>query len=253
MQGRCISDSIELPSKKRKIDLTSTTNTSADSDTLDPVEKLLSFANRNDDFLNTEENQHEDYNEPLPKNQKIAKSTNIILDDNLKLYYAQQRQKNNDNNNSSFSILNKSTSSSSSSSYSHSHSHSHSHNNFNSKSSAVPFFRTVNFNPKPSSSAYTFDEYLSYDEEEDDEESQSDSSSSPITPTMKFNVLAEKPTKATPMSFHYRHNDNLNLSLHNSHSEPLDVFKALNKRSILNGKASEMVSTGNLLIHDFFL
>ncbi|KAK6457087.1 uncharacterized protein RJT20DRAFT_127223 [Scheffersomyces xylosifermentans] len=101
------------------------------------------------------------------------------------------------------------------------------------------------------------------------------------------------PKLSNKMSFHYRQNhSNLNLSLNNDGFEsgavsPLspastvdlpslmydstnglssngssvsidvngnhELFKYLNKRSILSGKASEMVGTGNLLINDFFL
>ncbi|CAK7894004.1 hypothetical protein CAAN1_02S07954 [[Candida] anglica] len=223
-------------SKRRKLE------NSTRSDALDPVEKLLSFANRDDDFFNTEDS------EPTESYDSNASSTDLVsthkrmLDANMKVYYSQSRQRRN-NDNSSFSILTEKKPI-----FEDSY---HYNNSQTSAANQVPFFRAVNFNPKPASS-YTFDEYLSYDELTDDNDTEAPNSDqeSLESPTLKFNTLSNK-----NMSFHYRHNDNLNLSLSLSASQPetLDVFKALNKRCILNGKASEMVSTGNMLINDFFL
>jgi hypothetical protein len=208
------------PNKRRKIDATSSTTVA--SDALDPVEKLLSFASRDDDFLNNESSSEEDEHMEAPS--RPNPHIQLMLDENLKQYYLQRHPKNSDT--SSFSSLNGKPA----------RSHSYHHNSHNGRSaSAAPFFRAVNFNPKPAS-AYSFDEYLSYDELAEDD----------VSPS-QLPVMA--PLK---MSFHYRHHDNLNLS-HTSQPEAWDVLKALNKRCILDGSASEMVSTGNLLINDFFM
>ncbi|KAK6460209.1 hypothetical protein DFJ63DRAFT_315503 [Scheffersomyces coipomensis] len=101
-------------------------------------------------------------------------------------------------------------------------------------------------------------ETIIIEDEEDDE--------SPLsTPTLNDNK----------MSFHWRQNhNNLNLALndfsksvnHNHHhldqpqqsqfmmdQQNEDIYKILNKHSILTGKASEMISSGNFLINDFFI
>lgn len=242
---------------------------------MDPVEKLLAFANRTeDDFLNmqsSEEQEQKEHDEGRERETTTPQSNiKIMMDDNLKLYYSQLRQPKADTDNS-FAILNIPEKHARESLYpSHSNnvknSSSSSSNSNTTPVSAVPFFRTVNFNPKPAST-YTFDEYLSYDEEECESPlsnpdssidspltSSSDSEDSPIMAKSKLSSPFSNFNFNKKMSFHYRRNDNLNLSLNqSSQPESMDVFKALNKRCILNGKASEMVSTGNLLINDFFL
>ena len=243
----------EFNAKRRKIQslskdtpTTSASNgksTSSDSDVIDPVEKLLSFANRNDNFFSVEESDSELYETPEP-----ASSTRIkgMMDANLKLYYSQLNHRQRHEGTSSFASLNDEASTSN-------------HQSGEVAKCAesypvVPFFRTVNFNPTKKK-AYEFDDYLSYpDLEQDDNVSdsldqQTSDTESIKTPTLKFNTLDNQ-----NMSFHYRHYDNLNLSLNAStQPEKLDIFKAMNKRCILSGKASEIVSTGHLLINDFYL
>ncbi|CAH2354948.1 hypothetical protein CLIB1423_20S00540 [[Candida] railenensis] len=239
---------------------------------MDPVEKLLAFANRTeDDFLNMQSSEEQEQQEHDEGVETTTPQFNIkrMMDDNLKLYYSQLRSPKTDTDNS-FASLNIPENHGGENSYPNSNnvksSSSNSSNANTTPVSAVPFFRTVNFNPKPAST-YTFDEYLSYDEEECESplsnpdssidsplNSSSDSEDSPIMAKTKLSSPFSNFNFNKKMSFHYRRNDNLNLSLNqSSQPESMDVFKALNKRCILNGKASEMVSTGNLLINDFFL
>lgn len=219
------------------------------SDTLDPVEKLLSFANIHNDILysldqeSVQDDSDSDYEEDSdasasPSN--ITVNFTDMLQENLRHYYSNCKRGPLDlyTANSSFSVLNKPAP----------------------KPKApvttpvrqdVPFFKAVNFNPNPKSSAYTFDEYLAYDDDEPESTSESDSDqASPETPTSAH----PSPVPANlKMCFHYRQfNNNLNLSSQLP-AGPQEVLQCLNKRSILSGRASEMVSSGTFMINDFFL
>ncbi|CUM65921.1 uncharacterized protein PRCAT00003574001 [Priceomyces carsonii] len=240
--------------KKRKTNVTK--NEVEHSDRIDPVEKLLSLNNPNTEILmNFDEEVGFDSQREIPTGAQsdghlISLNFTKVLNDNLRSYYSNFRRSPIEvyNDNSSFSVLN--------------------HRlpvdqekledrgkQYKTKDQClqtpeVPFFKNVNFNPKQLS--YTLDQYFSYDElTSDNEEAGKESSESPDpkTPTsLTSNDFAPK------MSFHYRHNNNLNLSLNKAANEqPLDVFKILNQRSVLSGRASEMISTGNFLINDFFL
>lgn len=228
----------EPPVKKRKLEKSTILDEEIpiDDDRIDPVEKLLSLTTVDNDFLNIEE--QFDYPPPAaltPSSSTSSSNNNIslnftkIINENIRNHYSNLKRCPIEihNDHSLFSVLN------------HKKQQVTTRQETKSKSQTdVPFFRNVNFNPKPQS-AYTFDEYLSYDD--DIESETSSSSSSPIIPANK-------------MSFHYRHNDNLNLSPDNSNNyDSHDILKYLNKRLIIAGKASEMVSTGNFLINDFFL
>lgn len=224
----------EPPVKKRKLESKKLDEEiPIDDDRIDPVEKLLSLTTVENDFLNTED--QFEYPPPMAPTSSASSKTNIslnftkIINENMRKYYSNLKRCPIEihNDHSLFSLLN----------HKKQQKITHQETESNTKSD-VPFFRNVNFNPKPQS-AYTFDEYLSYDE--DNESESSTSSFSPITPSNK-------------MSFHYRHYDNLNLSPDNSNNyDSNDILKYLNKRLILTGKASEMLGTGNLLINDFFL
>lgn len=238
------------------------------SDKIDPVEKLLSLTNTNNDILLDLE-QYEDYYESDLESQdasaglRLARGTassrnsislnfTKILNDNLRSYYSTFNRCPIEiyNANSSFAILNRK------------HETAPVPQQSPSAQSAVPFFRNVNFNPKRPS-AYTFDEYLAYDDDEvapDDANTTSTESETEEHadegPKGAIHIEKPLPTLAhSKMSFHYRHNDNLNLSVNGTKgaADPQDVLKFLNKRSVLNGRASEMVSTGSFLINDFFL
>lgn len=213
------------PNKRRKI-------VEEDADKIDPVEKLLSLTNLNNDILNLDEPSPMNYLNPSSNNtEQISLNFTKILNDNLRRCYSRLNQNPLEvyNNNSTFALLNKQHTP-------------ETDTDTTSKRHDAPFFKNVNFNPN--SKSYTFDEYLEYDELTDTDESDEDKS--PTTPIALPAPLNNK------MSFHYRHNDNLNLSL-NPGNEPQDIGKILNKNCIISGKASEMVSTGNFLINDFFL
>lgn len=238
---------IEPQTKKRKLNIKTEED---NSDKIDPVERLLSLPYVNNDILlNLEEDYESNMSSNLASNPNelnahlISLNFTKILNDNLTRYYSNFSKSPLEiyNDHSSFAILNKSQSSP---------------NIAPTPSSQptineVPFFKNVNFNPK-SKSAYAFDDYLSYEEGEDSPnecEESSDESSNPKTPIINSPEIDNK-----KMSFHYRHNDNLNLSLNNTQNNSHhDIFKIMKKRSILNGKASEMIGTGNFLINDFFL
>ncbi|ODV81450.1 uncharacterized protein CANTADRAFT_24393 [Suhomyces tanzawaensis NRRL Y-17324] len=257
------SDSEVVPSKRRRIQAPEEVN----SDKIDPVEKLLSLTNVNNDILNLDEEETNASvnNEQLQSSNPISftelKSLNFtkILNDNIRSYYANFRKTPLEvyNDHSSFALLNSSSRkptnhdivpnppSPSTPTFTH--------------NPNVPFFKNVNFNSnsKSNGESYTFDDYFSYGEEEK-------VPSVPAAPSTSdgFSKVNNK------MRFHYRQNhNNLNLSDFTSCSSSAlnassysvadgdshDIFKILNKRSILSGKASEMVSTGTFLINDFFL
>lgn len=226
---RQTTNSLEHPAKKRKL------NVEEDADKIDPVEKLLSLTNLNNDILNVDEPSPVNYMNIASNNstEQISLNFTKILNDNLRAYYSRLNKNPLEvyNDNSTFGLLNKQPTAEVDQETAPKH-------------LDVPFFKKVNFNSN--SKSYTFDEYLSYDDLTDTDESDEDKS--PITP------ISLPPPLNGKMSFHYRHNDNLNLSL-NQHpeSEPQDICKILNKNCLISGKASEMVGTGNFMINDFFL
>lgn len=215
--------------KRRKL------NVDDDTDKIDPVEKLLSLTNLNNDILNVDEPSPVNYMNIASSNstEQISLNFTKILNDNLRAYYSRVNKNPLEaySDNSTFGLLNKQPAA-------------EADPEIAPKNCDVPFFKKVNFNS--TSKSYTFDEYLAYDDLSDTDESDEDKS--PITPISLPQPLNGK------MSFHYRHNDNLNLSL-NQHpcSEPQDLCKILNNNCIISGKASEMVGTGNFMINDFFL
>lgn len=118
-----------------------------------------------------------------------------------------------------------------------------------SQANHIPFFKNVNFSSTPS--FHKIDDYISY---EDDEPLSTDSEHEDMpAPTQELQLPF--PPVSGKMSFHYRQNDNMNFSLSDVHTElePQDIFKFLNKRSVISGRASEMIGTSNLMIKDFFL
>ncbi|KAK7676049.1 hypothetical protein QCA50_020995 [Cerrena zonata] len=201
---------IESPAlKKRRL------NDEDDHDKIDPVEKLLSLTTFNNDILldidqeqqqQQEEEDGEESDSEDSEYESEEESSNIslnfskILNENIRNYYSNLKRCPIEiyNDNSSFALLNKQQ-------------QPQEQPKQPPQQQEVPFFKNVNFNPKPQS-AYTFDEYLSYDDDEP---------TTPSTPTVLPN---------NKMSFHYRHHDNLNLSTTNhSTNEPQDIFKILNK------------------------
>lgn len=216
------------------------------NDTIDPVEKLLSQTHSNDILYNLDEDSHESDSDvdslaspspSYPAYPNLSLNFNKIINENLRSYYLNFRKSHIEihNDNSSFSILNKKPQ--------------EVEERRTYKMPEVPFFRNVNFNPQPSTQ--TIDDYLHYESYENDEVSSPTDSEHEELPTSPLVAL---PPVSGKMSFHYRQNNlNLSLSDYPGRDEPEDIFKFLNKRSVLTGKASEMIGTLNFLIRDFFL
>lgn len=227
---------------------------SVDSNKIDPVEKLLSLTNINNDFLMSLDVCEDQQDNNLTElNELTSLDFTQILNDSIRQYYANVKHSPTSIYND-FGLLNNEKESIKKTA---------------SKSSAptVPFFKNVNFNSVPTLG--NFEEYFSYDYEEtvtseseaeivslsvEDEDDPKSTVPARITPrkivTNDFSIPKNK------MSFHYRHNhNNLNLSQRSCNTDlaPHDLLKILNKRSILTGKASEMVNNGGFLINDFFL
>ncbi|ABN67125.2 predicted protein [Scheffersomyces stipitis CBS 6054] len=229
------SRSEDSPIKRRRI-----VDEEDNSDKIDPVEKLLSLPNLNNDILDEDEEDEEE-DEDETRNELVPPNFTKILHDNIRSYYSNFRKSPIEiyNDNSSFAFLNKKE---------EPDQRCHCYN--------VPFFRNVNFSGS-SRSDYTIDDYFSYDELTDNDTEES------LSPTDKPGVKEVSPATSTSsvyfpdsfnnkMSFHYRHNHS-NLNLSDGFDSGADIFKYLNKRSVLSGKASEMVGTGKFLINDFFL
>lgn len=211
-------------------------------DKIDPVEKLLSFSHVNTDMLLEMNNAEHEAPAPLANASypNILYNFNKVIHDNMKLYYAKFRKSQMEihNDHSSFSVLNKPPVDEAADA---------------AKTPAkpkfqVPFFRNVNFNPTPSF-GHHIDDYIHYD---DDEPLSTDSEQEEIA-SPKGIEETPIPSLSGKMSFHYRQNDNLNLSLTDEQKVgDDDVFRFLNKRSVLSGKASEMIGTSSFLVSDFF-
>lgn len=291
-----------------------------DNDRIDPVEKLLSLNYINQDMNEEEEEEEEDYdsdsendldsdtdcsevdfNNDINKYNEISLNFTKILNDNLQKCYSNFNRSPIDfyNDNSSFALLNKQQQY-----YPHQQpyhtsqvpalSPTVSHPSINSfqpppqpqpnNNNAVPFFKSVNFNPKPKTKTHIFDEIISLDDEIDPKDSNSGLYRGNET-TMDFQTINPEtidpkseifndattsnsnnnPTESdeeltTPnnspllsnskMCFNYRQYDNLNLS--NLRPQPSNL-RILNENSILSGKASETIGSGIFLMNDFFL
>lgn len=235
---------VEQPNKKRRV------ATEDDRDKIDPVERLLSLNKVDGDILNQEELPQEEAppsnNEKSNVRKQVSLNFTGIYNETLKSYYSKLRKSPMEfySDNSTFSMLNKQP---------------EINNNDNPPKEApapqvledAPFFKNVNFNFNSSSHPQTFEDFFAYDDLTDSDGSDgSDGSAGDKTPETPPSIHIFTDPK---MCFRYRQNDNLNLSLNPLSSEPLDIGKFLNRHSLLSGKASEMVSSGNFLIHDFFL
>ncbi|KAF8003843.1 hypothetical protein HF325_001291 [Metschnikowia pulcherrima] len=213
----------------------------AADDKMDPVEKLLSFSHVNQDILllmnELDQNTAATAPTTTPAYPNILCNFNKVIHDNMRLYYARFGKLHMEihNDHSSFSVLNQPPAQTEADAPKL---------KFN-----VPFFKNVNFNPKPSF-GHQIDDYIHYDDEE------------PLTTDSEHEELALPtgvvetpiPSLSGKMSFHYRQNDKLSLSLSDEQAEdaPNDAFRFLNQRSVLSGKASEMIGTSNFLVSDFF-
>lgn len=254
----------QTPAKKSK----SMTNLAVEDDKIDPVEKLLCLTNLNNDILFDLETD-ESGSEPNSPRSLTASSSSVstdasassefedsplhspypnmeldfskVIKDNLRSYYlsAYKSPIEIHNDNSSFSILNKKSNQ-------HASGADASLPSQTTKGREVPFFKNVNFNkPKFGNS---IEDYLFYD---DDESANSPTDLEQEEMPLSTTFMPQLPN----VSFHYRRDDKLNLSLsdQNPWAEPQDISKILNLNSVMTGKSSEMVGTSRLLINDFFL
>lgn len=224
----------------------------ADDDKIDPVERLLSMSSTND-ILYMDSDLAPD--SPLAAldsldSSSFASSTsaypslslnfNKAINDNLRSYYLRLRKSPMEihNDHSSFSVLNdkprveeppRPTSS----------------------QSQVPFFKNVNFSSTPT--FHKLDDYIFCNDDDENEPLSTDSEHEemPATGGSQLRLPLEESGK---MSFRYRQNSNMNLSLSDVHTEqdPQDIFKFLNKRCVISGRASEMIGTSTFMLKDFF-
>lgn len=211
-----------------------------DNDRIDPIEKLLSLNNYDHDLnsylqQDVEESENDDDNEE-ERRPSVSLNFTKIFNDNL----LRHEPYNFINQNSTFALLN--------------HPNVSEPTNSQVAKSEVPFFRLVNFNPKPKQNV--IDELLILDDDNDAVDpleyknpstnlTSSDSEDEEIA-TPKNSPLMTK----SKMCFNYRQNDNLNLSNFKPQETELRI---LNENSIISGKLNETIGSGRFLMNDFFL
>lgn len=251
-----------------------------DHDKIDPVEKLLSISHIDNDIL------HMDETESLspapsvtsasaastsPSYPDLSQNLSRMINDNLRSYYMNFRKSPIEihNDHSSFSVLNQTQP--------HWSQKPEVDENALLPRTEIPFFKNVNFNPSPFGLA--IEDYIYYGNEEDDEQDEQDVGAPPNLETKNYQddpLLATdseheelgtpKSTAATlsipslannKMCFHYRQSGKLSLCSDlvapQVCFEDDDMSKFLNQRSLLSGRASEMLGASNLKLHDFFL
>ncbi|EMG46420.1 hypothetical protein G210_3332 [Candida maltosa Xu316] len=287
------------------------------SDKIDPVEKLLSLTNINQDFLsdltknipsnisssnstsclniqnihNTSNNHHhninithnhknsicsnhsgyeeddegEEFEEEIEEEEEeeedeFVEIANVnftkIIQDNIRQFYVNRRLQNQYHD--TFSLLNQSSKPIQQTQPSTNNT---TPSTTTSNNPDVPFFKSVNFGNKPRE--YTIDDYFSYSEATEEEQQTkepetSETDVSPITtPKSNFQSLyIPKINSNNHYHYHYNNDNSRDLLLRNTinnNNDEQDLSKILNKNSLINGKASEMVSSGNFMINDFFL
>lgn len=229
-------------------------------DTIDPVKKLLCLTSQNSDILLSmnEADVTQGYSStssyssicsdnlasPLSETPSITYSAaqhNIsynfskVYNDNLRSYYSlfKKSQMEIHNDHSLFAVLNKKPRVTPPPSRPK-------------RSRPVPFFKNVNFNPT-SNFGSKLEDYIDYKDSGEEGSSDIDDEkstiiSSPLTPL------------TSNMSFHYRQNDGLNLSLTDVKSTHglYDSLQFFNPRSIISGQASETIGAAKFMINEFF-
>lgn len=207
-------------------------------DKIDPVEKLLSMTYASGDILlqmdEAETLQASSSASPEP-HQNLSYNFNKVIHENMRKYYQTFGKLHIEihNDNLSFSVLTRPKT--------------EVPTPLPVSRAQVPFFKNVNFGRSPTM-GNRLDDYIYCD---DDELSATDSEHEDMPLGGPVHVPLPPVGK---MSFHYRQNDNLNLST-DTHGEahgPQDVSKFMNQRSVMSGKASEMVGTSSFMIKDFF-
>lgn len=228
-------------------------------DTIDPVKKLLCLTSQNSDILLSLNDAgasegyaspssyssicSDDPSSPLSETPSMTYSAaqhsiscnfTKVYNDNLRSYYSLFRKSQMEihNDHSLFSVLNKPRVTPPPSRPK--------------RLRQVPFFKNVNFNPS-SDLGNKLEDYIDYKDSGEetpsafDKEKPSDASS-PFTPL------------TGNMSFHYRQNDGLNLSLTDVKSTQglHDSLQFFNPRSIISGLASETIGAAKFMINEFF-
>ncbi|KAL6451242.1 hypothetical protein SBY92_002581 [Candida maltosa Xu316] len=258
------------------------------SDKIDPVEKLLSLTNINQDFLSDltknipsnisssnstsclnigyeEDDEGEEFEEEIEEEEEeeedeFVEIANVnftkIIQDNIRQFYVNRRLQNQYHD--TFSLLNQSSKPIQQTQPSTNNT---TPSTTTSNNPDVPFFKSVNFGNKPRE--YTIDDYFSYSEATEEEQQTkepetSETDVSPITtPKSNFQSLyIPKINSNNHYHYHYNNDNSRDLLLRNTinnNNDEQDLSKILNKNSLINGKASEMVSSGNFMINDFFL
>lgn len=208
-------------------------------DKMDPVEKLLSMTHVNNDILLQMEDTEALLASPSPAvstlpHHSLSHNFTKIINDNIRKYYQTFRKLPMEihNDHSSFSVLTRPQPAPSAPVAPVA-------------SAQIPFFKNVNFNRSPSA-GHCINDYIYCD---DDEVSSTDSEHEDFGADSPLQSPVAPPGK---MSFHYRQHDKLNLSLTPDAKGPEDVSQFLNLRSVMSGRASEMIGTSTFMINEFF-
>ena len=234
-------------------------------DTIDPVEKLLGLTSQDTHILLNIDDAHayqscsssssyssicsEDLLSPLSDTSTLDYSATPydlsynfakVLNDNLQSYYSlfSKSQMEIHNDHSLFAVLNKPRVTPTSA------------RPKTLRNIQVPFFKNVNFNSSPNFGS-KLEDYIDYKdicEESNDPKHDHSVASAPPNPSTPLYTFPKN------MSFHYRKNDGLNLSLTDEQST-LGLNNGrpiLNARSILSGQASETLGPAKFMIREFF-
>lgn len=258
-------------SKRRKTAPASTLSSSLDGlankadDTIDPVQKLLSLTSLDDDILlSMDDDDGLNYASPSsyssicsddsssPSSQtpaipysaahyNISCNFNKVINENLRSYYSSFRKSQMEihNDHSLFSILTRPRKSAAPPIR---------RLNFL-RARQIPFFKNVNFNPSPEFGS-RLEDYIDYKDDKDIEtKGDSEGTSSEVTTPLSSPI----PAYTGKMSFHYRRQDGLNLSLTDDDTRYglNDGLRFLNPRSIISGLASETIGAAKFMINDF--
>lgn len=270
-----LDDCMDHAAKRRKTapstsELSAKLQSNAKDDTMDPVERLLSLTSLDGDILLNIDASDSDRScssyssyssicsddlaspcSDIPAIPYSAAHHNIsynfskVFNDNLRSYYSSFRKSQIEihNDHSLFSVLTRPRVSPAPFK-----------RQKHLRSRQVPFFKNVNFNPSPEF-GNKLEDYIDYNDDDEEvfsengEQNSSSSDSSPISSPLP--TLHDNHGK---MSFHYRRNDGLNLSLTDEQSPQglNEGLKFLNSRSIISGQASETIGAAKFMVNEFF-
>lgn len=245
--------------------LSSSCLTNKADDTIDPVEKLLSLTSLDEDILLSMDNDEGNLNYAPSSNYSsissddasspsfqtpaipysaahynISCNFNKVINDNLRSYYSTFRKSQIEihNDHSLFSVLTRPRKAAAPFIRRLNYP----------RSRQVPFFKNVNFNPSPEFGS-KLEDYIDYKDDKDTESNDKvEDLPEAVTP-----LASPIPAYTGKMSFHYRRQDGLNLSLTDDDTNYglNDGLRFLNQRSIISGLASETIGPTKFLINDF--